>query len=443
MNTSALTDIIRAVSALSLDRVPPQVRAHAARTVADTIGVMWGGSGAAEARRLVDALAHDGALVETRHHTAMAATVLGRRLLFADPERAAFLNATFAGFLELDEGIRPTGHPAIHVVPAALAVAEREHASGAQLLRACIAGYEAAARAFDLFRLTYPLHPHGHIGAIGGAVACALLDGSDPLAAAMVAATTPVLSVWDSCFDGATARNSWVGIAAETAIRSTAMTRAGFTGSWTGIATGLSVVAGSPMDDDPGRVELDYAKLAITRNYFKRHSSCALTHSAIDALLKLAPQADEPVDSVVVETVSNNMKLARNPNPNSLSSRFSLPYAMATVLVTGRTDPAAFDYDPRAAELMSRVSVRVANDLDSRWPDAAPARVTIRRSGGRVDVATVDNPRGHWMRPLTPDELREKFRHLAGCVDDADALWQRLINLESAPDCAELFDGRS
>lgn len=444
MDTSALTGIVRAASTLSLDRVPAPVRAHAARTVADTIGVMWGGAGAAEAWRLVDGLARDGLLAETRGRTAAAASsILGRRRLFTDPARAAFLNATFAGFLELDEGIRPTGHPAIHVVPAAFAVAEREHASGAELLEACLAGYEAVARIFGLFRLAYPLHPHGHLGAIGGAVACALLDGSDPLAAAMVAATMPVLTVWDSCFDGATARNAWVGIAGEVAVRSTTMTRAGLTGSWSGIATGLGVVTGSAMENDGAHgADLDYANLAIAGNYFKRHSSCALTHSAIDALLQLVSQADEPVESVVVETVSNNMKLARDPSPNSLSSRFSLPYAMATVLVTGRTDPAAFDYDLRVAECAGRVSVRVAEDLESQWPDASPARVTIRRPDGRVEVAAVDNPRGHWTRPLSEDELRQKFLGLVGGEDGASALWDRLIDLESVPDCAELLSGR-
>ncbi|HEY8531740.1 MAG TPA: hypothetical protein VIL08_05785, partial [Limnochorda sp.] len=42
----------------------------------------------------------------------------------ATPRRAALANATAGTFLELDEGQRPTGHPAIHVLPAALAQAQ-------------------------------------------------------------------------------------------------------------------------------------------------------------------------------------------------------------------------------------------------------------------------------------------------------------------------------
>ncbi len=53
-----------------------------------------------------------------------AAQILVPGLPGADPTAAAFVNATAGTFLELDEEYRPTGHPAMHVVPAALAAAQ-------------------------------------------------------------------------------------------------------------------------------------------------------------------------------------------------------------------------------------------------------------------------------------------------------------------------------
>ena len=55
------------------------------------------------------------------------------------------------------------------------------------------------------------------------------------------------------------------------------------------------------------------------------------------------------VAGVEVETVSNNMKIARRAEPNDLSTRFSLPYAVATAIIHGHTGPEAFVPDKRVS----------------------------------------------------------------------------------------------
>src|SRR3712207_8329155 len=53
----------------------------------------------------------------------------------------------------------------------------------------------------------------------------------------------------------------------------------------------------------------------------KLHSACALSHSALDAVLALDPlPAAEEVDSVEVETVSNNLKIAGQARPKDRKS---------------------------------------------------------------------------------------------------------------------------
>jgi len=89
-----------------------------------------------------------------------------------------------------------------------------------------LAGYEVTSRLFQAIRLTYPVHPHGHFGAVGAAVAAALLTDADPVQAASIAGTTPLLPVWDACFDGATARNTYTGLAAQSGVTAADLARA-------------------------------------------------------------------------------------------------------------------------------------------------------------------------------------------------------------------------
>jgi len=216
------------------------------------------------------------------------------------------------------------------------------------------------------------------------------------------------------------------------------LARAGFTGSGSSLLVAYGQVGGELIDQAVLDAPLDYDNLGVTRNYFKRHSACALTHAAIDAVTALDVPVGQPIRRVRVETVANNMKLDRQPRPNDLSGRFSLPYAVATALSLGRTDPEAFQYRPEVAELAQLVEVSVAADLDAQWPDASPARVTVHWDGGHR-TSTVRNPRGHWTQPLSPDELREKFVALVDDADVVDVWWARLTELPGVGDSARIF----
>lgn len=441
--TDRLVDqAVRAAAGIDLDRVPPNVVTHLGHVIADTVAVSRAGADSEQMTRLIreyiaDGLVHLPDAGEPAAGPSTSSTVLSPQLPRSGAQLAAFLNATAGAFLELDEGMRPTGHPGMHVVPAALAVAERRHVPGRDLMRAVLAGYEVTSRLFGAFRLRYPVHPHGHFGGVGGAVAVALIEGVDPVLAARAAGTAVLLPIWDACYEGATVRNTWIGLAAQNAVRATALVRAGFEGSPSAVEAGYGTIAGDLVDAGVMTAPLDYDHLGITRNYFKLHSACALTHAAIDAVEQMKLPGSEEVLSVRVETVENNMKLDRQPRANDLSGRFSLPYAVATVIALGRSDPDAFHFRPEVAALAQLVTVSVADDLQARWPEASPARVTVRTKAGTV-TKTVDNPRGHHTQPIDAGRLQEKFLQLVG-AEDGPRWWQRLTSLETVADVAGLF----
>ncbi|MCR3722097.1 2-methylcitrate dehydratase PrpD [Prauserella flava] len=408
------------------------MRRHATHVVADTVGVAIAGAGTAEMARLREVGDGFGSAPASG-----AATVLAEKPRFASPEDAAFLNATAGSFLELDEGTRPTGHPGMHIVPAAFAVAEAAHRSGAELLAAVVAGYEVSARLLTAFRLSPPTHPHGHLGGVGAAVSTALLLGEDPVGAAAIAATTPVIPVWDACYAGATARNTAMGLAAQSAVRSIRLLRAGFTGTLESVPALFGEVTGRAVDVDALAEPRDPVRPRIMRNYFKRHSACALTHGAVDAVLSLPPMRVADIEGVEVRTVANNIKLDRQPAPNDLSARFSLPYAVAAALARRTSTVGTFDYEPEIARLAGTVEVTVAPEFERRWPDHAPAEVIVRTRDKTLSAA-VDDPRGHHHDPLSGEELRRKFTGLVGTV--GEPLWERFMALHETADCAEVLD---
>ncbi len=427
----ALAELAEAAAALPIESVPAAVRQHAARVFADTVGVIMGGARRAEIGALVTG---DGGLFARLG--AGECDILAPGLPRAGAVSAAFVNATAGTFLELDEGYRPTGHPGVHVIPAALAAAQALHRSGAELLAAVLSGYEVVARLFEAYRLRYPLHPHGHFGAVGAAVAVARLRRRPAGPPAGIAATLPLLSVWQPCYEGATVRNAYAGTAAAIGVAANRLAEAGFTGSREALPAAFGELVGELRHPEVLDEPVDPARLRIVNDYLKLHSACALSHSALDAVLEMRPDPAD-VEAIEVETVSNNMKLDRQAVDNDLSTRFSLPYAVAAVVVNGHSRPEAFVPDPAVAELARRVRIRQAPDLEELWPAKAPARVTVRaRSGART--VQVDNPRGHHANPATAEELREKFLMLSW-APDASALYRRLLDLESCSDCAALF----
>lgn len=437
-----LDAMVRSVAGLDIAHVPAEVLRHTEHVVADTISVSVAGARSPEITDLIAADEADGLVASSRTATtgAQASSVFTWPVRRAYPAYAAFINATAGTFLELDEGVRPTGHPAMHVIPAALATAERMHASGADFLRAALAGYEATARLFRAYRLGLGVHPHGHFGAVGAAIAVALLSGADPVESARIAGTTPLLSVWQSCYEGATARNSYTGIASQAGVRAAALAKAGFTGAAEALDVAFGKVAGERIGDEGSLAgPLDYAALAITQNYSKVHSSCALSHSAIEAALEIHGKLAGNIQRVEVETVTNNLKIDRLPVANSLSGRFSLQYATATALTLGRSDIDAFRYRPDVAEMAKKVHVTAANEFDAQYPEAAPARVTVTTDSGKL-TETVANPRGHWTRPLTSDERWSKFAGLVAEPQVAKAWWESLSKLREVPDCSYLLD---
>ena len=156
-------------ASLRYEALPADVHTHTGWILADTVAAIVGGSAEPELRRWV-----------ARQTGGGSATLvgLGQR---TQPATAALINGTAGTFLEMDEGNRfSRGHPAVHVLPALLALADTQRLARADFLAALVVGYEVGSRIGAASQLRSAMHPHGTWGTIGAAAACARAQAYAP-----------------------------------------------------------------------------------------------------------------------------------------------------------------------------------------------------------------------------------------------------------------------
>src|SRR4051812_24537131 len=155
--------------------LPDAVAEKARHHVLDTLAAMVSGSRLSPGLMAIGYATSLGGLPE--------ASVVGASLRTSGVN-AALANGMLAHADETDDSHAPSRtHPGCAVIPAALAIAERMHATGEQFLRAVVLGYDVTAR------MNYALGPetfagtsrstHSFGGVFGAGVAAGALLGLD------------------------------------------------------------------------------------------------------------------------------------------------------------------------------------------------------------------------------------------------------------------------
>ncbi len=334
------------------------------------------------------------------------------------PVAAAFVNASAASILDLDDGHRAAaGHPGAAIIPAALAVGQAQGASMQDILLAIIAGYEAGV---DCARLRTPAAQAnvatGRWSAIGVAAAIAKLRGYDVErmrhAMTVAEAHAPNLLAADhSGFQGGHVKEGipWSVVAGFAAADLAGHGFRGYDASF----SNPGVYRARPDCDEPQR-------FLIETTYFKRYACCRWTHSAVDAAIALKARlpADARIESIAIETFVRAATLPNHSQPKDvIAAQFSLPFVVAAAMVRGAD--ALLPLDPRllsdaeVVRVASGIEVRVDDALDAMFPAKVPARVRIATADGAFEELVV-SPLGDWDHPISGQALAAKALHLAG-----------------------------
>ena len=412
-----LDRLARFAADLRLDTLLPPTVAAVKLVFLDTLGAMLGGSALAENSRL--------AKLAAARSSRGTVTLLGHSAR-ADSFWAALSNATAGVALELDEGNRlGGGHPAIHVIPGALAVAEEQGLPGSRLLEALIAGYEIGSRLGGATTPRPNVHSHGTWGTISTAVAVARLTESSAetirdimnLAASMSPANT-----WTPALDGATIRNLYPGRSAFQGLLAVELQRCGFTGLHDAPADVYGTILADRFEPDQAVAGLGDG-YRIEQNYFKFHACCRYNHFALDAIERIRRAHAFAADDVLrvhVTTIPFGLRMADPAPANMLAAKFSIPYAVAAALVLGTAGGVAFEPaalgDARIRGLARRVEVSADPEMSPRRADRPTARVQLFLRDGRILEETTTVVRGDAANPVPADEVVRKFLALSSPV---------------------------
>ena len=431
----------------SLEDCPPEALARVRLAALDTLGVMLAGAGEPAARAVR-------AVARAESGTPLA-TVIGTRLV-TSPGWAALANGTAGHAHDFDDtNFALMGHPSVPLLAVALAAGEAETADGRAVTLAYIVGFEVSATlgaALNPEHYTRGWHATSTLGTLGCAAAAARLLRLDVTQTrhALAIAATHASGLKENF--GSMTKPYHAGHAALSGIRSAQLAREGLTGSDTALEGKQGYVAafgGGPRLeqslDGLGRVwQLLASGIAV-----KPYPSCALTHSAIDALLELrAAHGLAPRDVVAVEVAVNRVVpdvLTHTRPTTALERKFSMQFCAAAALADGRVDFGSFTdgevANPEVRALMERIAMVVDSGLPEGAEQHAWTRVTVRLGDGRTLSTEARGARGHPDTPLSDAALREKFLACAKAVlapDEAESVAEQIGHLEDIPDVRAL-----
>jgi Uncharacterized protein involved in propionate catabolism len=427
-------------------QVPEAVRASVRQRILDVLGLCVAG-------RALDTSAAALAFVAEQGGT-------GRAHVVGDPNPvpaalAAFANGVLAHSLDYDDTHLPSVlHPSASVVPAALAAAEDNDASGDLLIAAIAAGLEVCVRigmagyvpeSGNSVFFEHGQHATSICGAVGSAVAAALLGGADEAEVAHAIGIVASLSsgIIEANRTGGTVKRLHCGWAAQAGVSAARLVRHGFTGPPT--------VFEGRFGFFQAFLHGEYRPEAITdglgtdwevpRIFFKPYPANHFTHTIVDAAAELRRQGLAPaevesleigVPAPVVRTVGEPIEKKRTPS-TPYEAQFSGPYAAVVGLFGGGGLGAALaDYapahlaDPARQELMRRTTVVADEECTSIYPHQFPAVIRARSTDGREWTAKALVNRGGVDNPLTDEEIARKFTDNAGPVL-GDTTAQRVV----------------
>lgn len=413
MTEGATARVIRLAWAAA-DRAPDDARHMAKLCMLDWFGLAIAGMDEPIARLVAEAVRAEGAIP--------AATVMrsGRRF---SVRQAALVNGAAGHALDYDDvNLAMHVHPTAVILPAVLALAEARRLSGAAVLTAFVAGYEAAGMigaAISSPHYARGFHATGTIGTFGAAAACAYLLRLDPRAAARALGLAASQAAGLKAQFGTMAKPLHAGRAAEAGVQAALWAEAGMTAREDILECrqGFAATQADGLDADA----IAWNGYRIRDNVFKFHAACFGTHGTIEAITALRRDHDFATEDVVaieltVDAGADAMCNIVDPRTGG-EAKFSLRFNAALALAGLNTaDIATYADDavsnPALDTIAKRTSVVLA---PSGWPEDL-TRVQLEMIDGRVLVAEHDvSGRVEDLQGLR-DRLIYKFLSLGGPV---------------------------
>ncbi len=319
------------------------------------------------------------------------------------------------------------GHPSVPVLPAVFALGELHGRSGADIMRAYIAGVEIEnriANGVHFHHYEKGWHPTSTLGVFGAAGACAHLLALDTQQTAMALAIAASFASGIKANFGSMTKPLHVGHCARSGLQAALLAHNGFTAKLDAFEhpQGFFEVYNGAEHYDVATMFAPWfsPSVAVTPGAsIKQFPCCGSTHPAIYMAMELRDKhriAPDSIDGVEILASPKRLPHTHNPRPtNGLQAKFSIQYVVARALCSGAPRLADFANaainDPRIRALLEKISVAPDPTLGIEHSDNAfGAQVTIKlRDGVQHRARTEHLPGRGGEYPMTLLELREKF----------------------------------
>ena len=416
-------------------QLPPAVVEKTKHHILDTIAAMISGSRLAPGKKAIAYVRTLGGVKE--------AGVIGSNII-TTAVNAALANGMLAHGDETDDSHAPSlTHPGCGIVPAALAMAERERRNGAALLRAVALGYDVGCRltlSLDPYQFREDGHSTHSFGPMFGAAAAAgalagLRERQVRHLLSFTAQQASGISCWmrdgehvEKAFDfgGMPARN---GVAAATMVAS------GFTGVDDVFSGERSFFVAYGRKPDPAVLVHDLGAIyEIMNTNIKRWSVGSPIQAPLDSLRDLIREHQikaQDVEKVVVRVAHQGANTVDNRDMPDIC----MQHICAVMLIDGTVTFASSHDDKRMRDravlaLRSRIELRGDDALSAAMP-SRQGIVEITLRDGRELMHHTKAVHGTAENPMTRAEVDEKsFDLMAPVIGKArarrlcDAVWK-------------------
>ncbi|HEY6359482.1 MAG TPA: MmgE/PrpD family protein [Vicinamibacterales bacterium] len=426
--------------------LPPLVLREAKHRILDTLGAMISGAHLKPGEMAIKFVRSQGGVAEASVLTTDIRT---------SAINAALANGMFGHADETDDFEPVTkAHPGCAVVPAALAIGEREGRSGVEVIRAVALGYDLCCR---FLMALGPDHVRGThrsaegtsstFGSVGAAASLARLDETG-MRYALSYAAQQVSGLWSWVGDEDHVEKAFdfSGMGARNGVTAALMVQAGFTGVKDVLDGEHNMLVA--MSTEPRAEEMVAAlgsRFFVTETAIKTFSVGYPIQAPLDALLTLRRQhalTQNNVDRILVRLPEDGARIV----DNSAMPDVNCQHLVAVALIDGAVSFEMSHSRERMLDAQVRAvrdRVQLVGDRALMVPDAPRSgfvEVTLR-DGRKVSHFTRHAP-GTKENPLDTEGVSAKVRGLMAPVIGAErteALIRRVNTLEELSNIRELL----
>lgn len=379
------------------------------------------------------------------------ATVVASDLL-TGPIEAAMVNGVLANADETDDNYSTGGaHPGCAIVPAALAIGEKNRIDGTRFIRAVALGYDVGLRAFKLVAKGGVLsETHNIVGTFGASAACGcavaldlrqmrtLIDYASQQAGAGIGA-------WRR--DSEHVEKSFVfgGMGARNGVTAAMFVQAG----WTGVndvfsGPGNLFQSYAPKVDPEILVHKLGEEYEVKKTIIKKWSTGGPIQSPLEAIHLVRQRRPFEADDVKQVNIRVATSAADKIDDSGMVN-LSMQYLIAVMLIDKTLSfKAAHDeprmHDPAVVRQKSKIKV-IADERLERLLPKRMAVVEVIFNDGTIITERNDTVRGSPENPMSSEEVVAKARDLIAPVlgnEKCEALIEKIFTLEEVKDIGQL-----